>query len=269
MSIPKKIHYCWFGGKPLPEEYKNYINSWKKYCPDYKIIEWNENTFDVKSNTYVEEAYKAKKWAFITDYVRLYVLYKYGGIYMDTDVEIIKPIDSFLKHKAFSGFESNANIPTGIMASEKGFGLYKEFLDYYKDKHFIKVDGSYDTTTNVAIMTEICKKYGLKQDNTKQIIKDWVLYPSDYFCPKDSSNGVITITKNTHVIHHFSGSWMSDDSRARRKRKSDLCKKFGKRAGLFVYYTVFMPYIIVSVVREEGFLKLIAKAKNKVFKKKV
>ena len=160
--IPKKIHYCWFGGNPLPEETKIYIESWKKYCPDYEIIEWNEKNFDLNCNIYIQEAYQAKKWAFITDYVRLYVMYNYGGIYMDTDVEVIKSLDPYLNNKAFSGFETFTDIPTGIMASEKGFPLFKEFLDYYKDRHFIMNDGSYDMTTNVVIITNICKKYGLK-----------------------------------------------------------------------------------------------------------
>ena len=119
MAIPKVILYCWFGRGEKPELAKKCIESWKKYCPDYEFKEWNEDNFDIHSNKYVEQAYNARKFAFVTDYVRLYALYYEGGVYMDTDVEVLKPIDEFLKHKAFSSFENNNTIPTGLMASEK------------------------------------------------------------------------------------------------------------------------------------------------------
>ena len=127
--IPKIIHYCWFGGNELPEMAKRCINSWKQVLPEYKIIRWDESNFDI-CNTYVKEAYENKKYAFVTDYVRLYTMYTYGGIYMDTDVEVLKPLDKFLVNKAFSGFENYMNIPTGIMACEKGYPDFKELLSY-------------------------------------------------------------------------------------------------------------------------------------------
>ena len=136
--IPKIIHYCWFGGKPLPELACLCIESWKKFLPEYRIIRWDEESFDINSNTYVKEAYENKKYAFVTDYVRLYALYTHGGIYMDTDVEVRRPLDQFLQHQAFSGFESYHDIPTGIMASEKGFQGIKDQLDYYNNRHFVK-----------------------------------------------------------------------------------------------------------------------------------
>lgn len=249
--IPKVIHYCWFGGKPLPEEFKEYINSWKKFCPDYKIIEWNEDNFDLNCNDFTREAYEAKKWAFITDYVRLYVLYNYGGIYMDTDVEVLKPLDPFLENEAFSGFESNSNIPTGIMASVKGFKLYKEFLDYYNGRHFKKTDGKYDITTNVVIMTKICEKHGLKRNNNLQNIDGWKLYPSEYFCPKSYVNGNINITKNTITIHHFSGSWLPKETRNRILLKQKLIKKYGKKCAIILYNTFFIPYRLYSMLAED------------------
>ena len=140
MSIPKVINYCWFGRGELPDDTKRYIETWKKNCPDYKIIEWNEDNFDIHSNTYVEEAYIAKKYAFVTDYVRLYVLYNNGGIYMDTDVEILKPIDRFLNEKAFSSFENNNTLSTGIMGAEKGNLWIKDLMDEYNYIHFICVN---------------------------------------------------------------------------------------------------------------------------------
>lgn len=206
--IPKKIHYCWFGGKELPKLAKKCIESWKKYCPDYEIICWNESTFDINSNQYVKEAYENKKYAFVTDYVRLYALYKFGGIYMDTDVEVIKPLDAFLQNTAFSGFESNNYVPTGIMASEKETEILKKLLDYYNDRSFIKDDGSLDMTTNTQTITAIFEKLGLKKDNKFQVIEKFSLYPSEYFCPIDCSTKKKNITENTHTIHWFSGSWM-------------------------------------------------------------
>ena len=208
--IPKTIHYCWFGGKPLPELAQKCIESWKKYCPDYEIKRWDETNFDLNYNDYVREAYEAKKWAFVTDVVRLYALVNYGGIYMDTDVEVLKPLDEFLKYEAFSGFESDTYIPTGIMACEKGQKLFAELLREYDNIHFLISNGKYDETTNTIRITNTCLKYGLVQNNKPQTINGFKLFPKDYFCPKDLSTRQVYLTKNSYTIHHFDGSWMND-----------------------------------------------------------
>ena len=207
--IEKTIHYCWFGGKPKPKSAIKCINSWKKYCPDYKIVEWNENNFDLNSNQYVKEAYENKKWAFITDYVRLFAIVNFGGIYMDTDVEVLKPLDEFLDCDGFTGFESTTNMVTGIMAGAKGCKMFKDLLDYYKDKHFVKEDGSLDLTTNTETITNIFLKKGFIQNNQFQEIDGFRLYPNEYFCPKNSVTLEVNITKNTYTIHHFAGTWVS------------------------------------------------------------
>lgn len=207
--IPKVIHYCWFGGNQLDKKSKKCIKSWKKYCPDYKIIEWNENNFDVNSNRYVREAYESKKWAFVTDYVRLYALYHYGGIYMDTDVELLKNIDVFLKHPAFSGYENKAFIPTGIMGSEKEGEWVKYLLDDYNERAFILENGEIDNTTNVTTITNLTKekyKVDLNGEYT-EVSGKVVFYPKEYFCPKSYETGKINKTKNTVCIHHFNASW--------------------------------------------------------------
>ncbi len=211
--IPKKIHYCWFGGNPLPELAQKCIESWKKFCPDYEIIEWNENNFDINYNAYVKEAFEEKKWAFITDVARLYALVNYGGIYMDTDVEVLKPLDGFLEESAFSGFESEERIPTGIMAAEVGQPLFQELLDDYKGAHFRREDGTLDYTTNVTRITNVCLKHGLVLNNTKQTVAGFTLYESEYFCPKDSETGKVRLTENTHAIHHFDGSWLTPEAK--------------------------------------------------------
>ena len=210
--IPKVIHYCWFGRNKKPELAEKCIKSWEKYCKDYQIIEWNEDNFNIEdAPLYVRQAYEAKKWAFVTDYVRLWAMTTYGGIYMDTDVEVIKPLDKFLKNKAFSGFEDGRNIPTGIMACEKGFPLFEHFLHYYDTASFLNEDGSCNTTTNVTIMTNICIEKGLIQDGTYQEIEGFSIYPKQVFCPLAWDTGLLKKNRKTVTIHWFAGSWHTEE----------------------------------------------------------
>lgn len=214
--IPKKIHYCWFGRGKMPDMAIKCIDSWKKNLPEYEIKEWNEDNFDLNMFPYVREAYENRKFAFVTDVVRLYALYTEGGIYMDTDVEVLKPLDRFLEHVAFSGFEDEHNVPTGIMASEKGGKWAKENLAYYNNRNFKLDDGTFDMTTNVTIITNYMLKFGLKQNNTFQDFKDLItLYPKDYFCPKSYIDGKINLTENSYTIHHFAGSWVNKKGKIR------------------------------------------------------
>lgn len=206
--IKKIIHYCWFGKNPKPKSAIECIESWKKYCKDYEIIEWNEDNFDLESNQYVKEAYDNKKWAFVTDYVRLYALHTYGGIYMDTDVEVIKSLDDLLDDTGFSGFENDTDVPTGIMAAQENNKFISLLMEQYKDKHFVKEDNTLDLSTNVELITKIAVENGLVRDNSKQRVLDYTFYPKDYFCPKDSTTLELKITNNTYTIHHFAGSWV-------------------------------------------------------------
>lgn len=225
--IPKIIHYCWFGRGEMPKLAFNCIESWKTHLPDYEYKLWNEDTFDVNSNRFCREAYISKKYAFVTDYVRLFALYNDGGIYLDTDVEILKNLDEFLFTPAFSGFESDTEIPTGIMGSEK-FGQWaKEQLEYYKDLPFIKKNGSINIKTNVTIITENMIKLGFIPNNQFQIVNEYFyIYPKDYFCPKSWQTGEIDITENTFCIHHFAASWLSSS-----KFENVLMRYFGKVNG--------------------------------------
>lgn len=247
--IPKTIHYCWFGGNELPPLATKCIKSWKKYCKGYKIIKWDESNFDIKSAPlYVRQAYETKKWAFVSDYVRLWAMVNYGGIYMDTDVEVIKPLDTFLRHKAFSGFEDEVNIPTGIMACEKSFALFNELLHYYDGALFIKEDGSIDITNNVEIITNMCLQIGLQQNNSFQILDGFALYPNDYFCPKSYVDGVIRKTENTHTIHHFNSSWLSEDWQEEKKARWEKAKKKKRKEKI--------KAMIVKVIGENTYKKI-------------
>ena len=233
--IPKIIHYCWFGGNPLPDDAKSCIESWKKNCPDYEIREWNESNFDLNCCSYVRQAYEAKKWAFITDYVRLYAMVNYGGIYMDTDVEVRKPLDSFLKHQAFSGFQEPKYIPTGIMACEKGFPLFKQLLDEYDTRVFVKDDGSYNTVPNTVYITDLCLERGLELNNKYQVVEGFALYPVDYFCAKSFATGMVQETENTYTIHHFAGSWYTEEQKRRKELKHSLIAQYGSFWGKVFY----------------------------------
>lgn len=215
--IPKIIHYCWFGHGEMPSLAKKCIDSWRTIMPDYIIKEWNEDNFDLDLYPYAREAYNHKKYAFVADVVRLYALYHEGGIYMDTDVEVLKPLDSFLHHTAFSGFESQINITTGLMACEKGSKWAKDNLDYYINRHFEKTDGKLDLTTNVKTIMNYMLPLGLKQNNTYQEFPDLITYyPKDFFSPKSQDDGKIYLTDNTVTIHHYAQSWESRTHRILR-----------------------------------------------------
>lgn len=208
--IPKIIHYCWFGRNPLPDSVMQYIESWKRFCPDFEIRQWNEDNFDINKNRYCREAYEAKKWAFVTDYARLKILYEYGGIYMDSDVEVVKPLDDLLSYNAFSGFEGIGRIPTGTMAAVAGNEWIELLLRDYDEKRFILPDGSLDLTTNVTYITNLTsEKYSLCLDGEMQIFgNNMAMLPFDYLCAKSCEDGKILRTENTYTIHHFAGSWL-------------------------------------------------------------
>ena len=248
--IPKTIHYCWFGRGEKPELAQKCIESWKKYCPDYTLVEWNEDNFDVNSNLYVRQAYEARKYAFVTDYVRLYALYHQGGVYMDTDVEVLRPLDEYLHHESFSGFESKEKIPTGIMASEKEFPLFGALLAYYKDRPFIRADGSLDMTTNVITITNMLTARGFVPNGEKQTVAGFTLYPQNVFCPLHKKVGDAAYMKETATIHWFSGSWKS--ARTLKREKS------------LWWRITAVPAVAVSKVMRRLFGKRWETAKNKV-----
>lgn len=225
-SIPKKIHYCWFGRKEKPRIVRKCINSWKKILIGYEIIEWNEDNFDINTNKFVKQAYDSGKFAFVSDYVRVHALYNYGGIYLDTDVELYRNFtEDILNNASFWGFEEKNFISTSTIGSFKGNNLIKQFLDAYNDKYFLKEDGTLDTLTNVAIVSEILRKLGIKLDGSYQEIEGLAaIYPQEYFSPYDYINCYSKATENTYAIHHYYKSWLPMNVRFKTS-----IKKFGAK----------------------------------------
>lgn len=207
--IPKKIHYCWFGGKEKPANTKKCIESWKKYCPDYEIIEWNETNFDIHMNPYIEKCYQEKKYAFLTDYLRLLVLEEHGGIYMDTDVEVVKSLNPLLENKAYFGFENDKYTNTGEGCGAEAHNSV--VVQMIKEYDFL-LDGQLDYVGCPILNTQALQKFGLKLDGSLQNLGECVVYPADYFNPYDDPTGRLKKTKNTYSIHWYSKSWMSKKS---------------------------------------------------------
>lgn len=246
--IPKVIHYCWFGHNPKPSSVQKCINSWRKYCPNYEIIEWNEDNFDINCNAYVKEAYDAKKWSFVTDYARLWIVYNYGGIYFDTDVEVIREIDELLQYPAFFGYEDETCIATGLgFGAEKGNILVECMLEDYMDIHFIKENGEYDLTPCPQRNTKAISMYleNVTDTDAVQNIGKAVLFPKEYFCPLDYATRTMKKTKNTYTIHWFDASWQEENQRILHEfyvLKDKCVKRLGKTLGNII---VKMIYVLI------------------------
>ena len=227
-KIPRVINYCWFGGNKLPEQYIKYIESWKKFCPEYEIVEWNEKNFDVEENKYCKEAYEAKKWAFVSDYARLKIIYDHGGIYLDTDIELLKPLDKLLeKEIGFIGFQNREQITTGLgFAALPNNVCVGEMLGLYKGRSFFKYDGKMDLTPCPVFNTVALKKCGLKTGvmNEVQELNGMFVYPMEYFNPMDRNTGKLIIGENTYMIHHYAGTWLNGNQSVTRTVKRLLPK---------------------------------------------
>ena len=221
--IPRIIHYCWFGENAKPAKIKKCIRSWKKYCPDFEFIEWNESNFDYRCNAYCEAAYNAGKWAFVTDYVRLKVLYDYGGIYMDTDVELLKPIESFLKFNCFMGFQHERYVNNGLVTGAiKNHWFIKQNMEVYENLIFTNETDSNKFIVCQEYTTILLEKRGLKLpcDGSIQKIDDIYIFPPEFFCPYDHRTYKMVKTKNTVAVHHFASSWWDE----KRKQDYDIVK---------------------------------------------
>lgn len=228
MTIPKIIHYCWFGKQVKPDIVNRCIASWHSHLSDYRFMEWNESNFDLSSNQYVKEAYDAGKFAFVSDYARVHALYHVGGIYLDTDVEVYKSFDDLLHHESFWGFEQENFIATSTIGAAKGNKLIQVFMDSYQHKSFLRADGTFDSLTNVAMITKILGDMGIAPNGQWQEIPGMgTFYPQIYFSPYDYINCRTFTTEQTYAMHHFYKSWLPPKARWKGQMKLTLAKVIG------------------------------------------
>ena len=245
--IPEIIHYCWFGGTPLPTEAEKYIESWKKYLPNFKIKRWDESNFDVNSIPYIKEAYAEKKYAFVSDYARFWILYNYGGLYFDTDVEVVRQLDDIIQAGPFLGVEQQNSegitvAPGLCIGAEKQCDLFKTLLKQYETFRFINHDGSLCLKNVVEITTEMLLERGLKNVDGIQHCAGFTIYPKDYFCPIDYSTRELKITENTRTIHHYAESWVPRST----KIKNAIGRLLGQS---FLKGLVKLKRLMKSVIR--------------------
>lgn len=231
--IPKKIHYCWFGGNPIPEKDKKCIESWKKFCPDYEIIRWDESNYDIRKNKFISQAYDMKKWAFVSDYARLDIIYNNGGIYLDTDVELVKSLDILLENEAFMGFEKGRVVATGLgfgaIPHQKGIKLLR---DSYDNLEFVDKRGnqlSAEKTNCPIINSKVLTENGALMNDQMQNVLGITLYPTEYFCPLNSTTGELKCTDKTFSIHWYNMSWLTDFDKKWILRQQKFTKIIGEK----------------------------------------
>lgn len=216
--IPKIIHYCWFGRGEKPELAKKCIASWKKFCPDFEIREWNEDNCDYLAMPFMAEAYAAKKYAFVSDVMRLVVLEQYGGVYFDTDVEVVRDISPLLNDEGFIGFENNRFVNSGqVMAAVPHQPIVQAMIDEYKKLHYMQPDSSVMPVGCPRLNSDVLGRFGLIRNGQEQIVAGIHVYPDDYFNPMDSTTGKLTKTENTYSIHWYSMSWLPKRTQMKAK----------------------------------------------------
>lgn len=235
MAIPKVIHYCWFGGAELPAQVKKCMDSWKQHCPDYEIIRWDERNFDYQEYAFTKDAYDAKKWAFVSDVARLYVVYRHGGIYLDTDVELLTSLDPFLENEAFMGFEQGRKVATGLgFGAEKGNPVIKANLDAYKELCFEANNGNLESISCPVITTAVLEQQGLERRDVFQKLEGVTVYPTSVFCPMLFADGTADIKEDTVSVHHYAATWTTEEEKQKARKRVAVYTRYGKR-GLSIY----------------------------------
>lgn len=232
-KIPKKIHYCWFGGKEIPDRLKIYMETWGRFCPDYDIIRWDESNYDISKNQYMYEAYRVGKYGFVPDYARLDIIYNHGGIYLDTDIELCKRLDDLLCDNSFFSvdFESCVNPGSGFGAVQFN-PIIGDMMKVYNNEHFINGDGSLNLKPCYHYQNPVLKKYGFEITQRYQKIEDNVLYPREVLAPIATYTGNERVTEKTHSIHRAELSWISENDRKARERfKNKIMYRISVRGG--------------------------------------
>ena len=263
--IPKIIHYCWVGNTPKPKSVLYCIESWKKFCPDYEIKEWNESNYDFSKNHYMKQAYDAKKWGFVPDYARLDIIYQYGGIYLDTDVELVKSFDELLDQDAFMGFENTGDGEYFVNCGQ-GFGavpkheIIKAARDLYDNLEFINFDGTLNMLASPHYTTQTLCQFGLEQKDKEQKLPNMMIYRSDVLCPKNFRTGKLNVTDKTVSIHHFTASWLDDQIKKEMEHQQLLERYFGIKLAKNIL-------LIESVWKKYAGIKLITKLPKRIIYK--
>lgn len=210
--IPPTIHYCWFGRNEMQDLHKRCIESWHKFCPDYKIIEWNEDNCNISENLFAKQAYGERKYGFVPDYFRLKIIYEHGGIYLDTDVEVIRSLDDLRFNEAFCGMQRPGEVNLGLgFGAVAGCGIIKKLLERYKNMQFLKKDGSFDETASPIWQTRDLLDMGMQYGNYLQKISRMTIYPVEVLSPKNVASKILRKSENTYSIHHFDGSWLEKE----------------------------------------------------------
>lgn len=244
--IPKIIHYCWFGGNPLPPKVKEQVIDWQKKMPDYKFKMWDETNFDINSNDFTKQMYKEKKWAFVSDYVRLYALVNYGGFYLDTDVKVLKNFDSLLNYTAICGFESMDLLSTAFLAAEPKTELFSEWLSMYQSGLCTSEE------PNTILFTKISVKHGLKLNNSRQKVDNLEVFPTEYFSPKDYKTGLINLTEESYTVHLFGESWKTPQEKIIHAREAKLIRKYGAKQGHQIAQIINLLLRMKNVIIKRG-----------------
>lgn len=239
-KIPRIIHYCWFGGGEMSVEEKAYIEGWKSKCPDFEIKRWDESNYDIHKNRYMEEAAVAGKWSFVSDYARLDVLEQYGGIYLDTDVEVLKDLSPLCCNEGFIGFESKQRVNDGQgFGAVKGHPMIREMIKVYDNLSFVNEDGSYNRVESPQYRTRVLRKYGLILNGLEQEIMGFHILPTEYLAPKNFNTGKIKVTDKTFSIHHFKSSWHTNQERNIITFRRILCRILGEDVGVSLFDKLF------------------------------
>ncbi len=228
--IPKIIHYVWVGNNPKPKDIKKCMKTWKKHLKDYKIIEWNESNFDISSHPFVKKAYEAKKWAYVSDYIRMYAIYNYGGIYLDTDVLVLENFDKFLNNKVFVGFERKNYPFTAVFGAEKKNKFIKKLLDYYDNLDAYNFD--FENNNTISVSNILINEYGCSKENKEQLLKDGIkVYKDDILCNP---------SKNSTTVHIFTGTWLEGIKPLKRKIVTALKTNIKTKKQAEIYRKIFM-----------------------------
>lgn len=255
--IPKKIHYCWFGGAEKGKLAKKCIKSWKKKCPGYEIIEWNESNYDISKVPFMKEAYDAKKWGFVPDYARLDIIYNHGGIYLDTDVETVKSFDSLLDFTGFAGYETVEYVALGLgFGAEKNSPIIKEMMKTYEERHFLLDNGEYDMTPSPSLDTSSLKSQGFAIDGKYSVNDGFVLLPTDYLCPINFfTDNVLRKTDNTISIHHYAASWFSKEDLKKKERRWKHNRRAARKYAIIDAIKYFPHRVFIRIFGKDQFNK--------------